>query len=226
MSFRTTPRIFDGIDCREGLLHRLAGRRTGPDHQDDPVDQLGQHAGLRRGQQGGGVEYDIAVAVAAPELFDQGPHPLRTDQLDGIVPGGPAREDRELRDLGLQEQLRDFRSSRQVIGEPAPVVKPEPSAKSGIPKIGIHEQGVGLQVVGQDGREIGRNERLPLPLRGAGDHDRFRLVGQVQRQELRPQLPELLRHDGARLAVCDQFIDRIRGKRPLRAVSWIPAQRS
>ena len=63
-----------------------------------------------------------------------------------------------------------------------------------------------MQVIGKDGREIGRNERLPFPLRGAGDHDRFRLVGQVQRQELSPQLPELFRHDGSRLAICDQFI--------------------
>jgi len=75
---------------------------------------------------------------------------------------------------------------------------------------------MGVQVVGKDRRKIRRYERLPLPLRGTGDHDRLRLSGQIQRQKLRPQFPELLRHDGARLAVRHEFLIELREDRLFR----------
>ena len=53
----------------------------------------------------------------------------------------------------------------------------------------------------------------------------FGWFGRFSVRSCSPQLPELLRHDGARLAICHQLCRRNREKRSLRAVSWISAQR-
>src|SRR5205085_2380996 len=109
-----------------------------------------------------------------------------------------ARAVDEVTDRDRDEGLVERGLADGDLGEPGSVAEVEEMVEERLAQIEIHEAHP-LTRAGESDREVRDRRRLPLLLDRARDHDRLDVAAEANELEVRPQHPERLGAESARL---------------------------